>query len=276
LRLAYKHLRYQQDKTTRDPALAQHSLNLLKTLRSVESGSAQSAPIETPPTPAHPESGHDTTLIGLGGGGSDGRGLVDLRLRASYHDLADNPLGYLDGAAINIGELQLRQREEDSLQVELLNFVDIRSHAPRNRFFSPITWRVQAGFDRVYGEDDQGDFDDTLAARVNGGAGVTLPLGDRHRVYGLGMARLEYDKLLDGNLAIGAGALTGALFYLPIGTLQLETDYYQFSDGHERSDLSLIHNLPLGKNDAIRLNALHRKQINTRFDEVSLEYRHYF
>ncbi|HVL02244.1 MAG TPA: hypothetical protein VM553_20640, partial [Dongiaceae bacterium] len=65
-------------------------------------------------------------------------------------------------------------------------------------------------------------------------------------------------------------------FYLPIGTLQLEADYYQFSDGHERSDLSLIHNLPLGKNDAIRLNALHRKQINTTFDELSLEYRHYF
>ena len=279
LRVAYKHLRYEQGKAARDDAQAQHSLALLRELKNQEADA-----LATPPVPTTPESGHDTLLAGIAGGRSDGSGLLDLRLRTSYHDLVDNPSGYLDGAAINLGELQLRQREDDSLQIELLNFVDIRSHAPRSRFFSPITWRVQAGFDRVYAkneaknaaEDEQGEPDDTLTARVNGGAGITLPMGARHLVYGMGMARLEYDKLLEENLAAGAGALAGALFYLPIGTLQLESDYYRFSDGHERSDTSLIHNLPLGKNDAIRLNALHRKQVETRFDEFSLEYRHYF
>lgn len=271
LRVAYKHLRYEQGKAARDDALAQHSLALLRALKNQATDATA-----TPPAPVTPESGHDTLLVGIAGGRSDGRGLLDLSLRASYHDLADNPSGYLDGAAINLGEMQLRQREDDSLQIELLNFVDIRSHAPRSRFFSPITWRVQAGFDRVYAEDEQGETDDALTARVNGGAGITLPLGDRHLVFGMGMARLEYDKLLEENLATGAGALAGALFYLPIGTLQLESDYYRFSDGHERSDTRLIHNLPLGKNDAIRLNALHRKQVETRFDEFSLEYRHYF
>lgn len=266
LRVAYQHLRFEQEKAVRDPAQAQHSLELLKALHKLNAGEAPA-----PPLPAQPDNGHDTLLAGISGGRSNGTGLLDLRLRTSYHDLADNPVGYLDGAAINLGELQLRQREDDSLQIELLNFVEISSHAPQNRFFTPITWRVRAGFDRVYSETD-----DALTARVNGGAGITRELGDRHLVYGMGVARFEYNELLRDNLAAGAGALAGALFYLPLGTLQLEADYYQFSDGHDRSDISLIHNLPLGKDDAIRLQAQHRKQLQTRFDEVSLEYRHYY
>ncbi|HVL01456.1 MAG TPA: DUF4105 domain-containing protein, partial [Dongiaceae bacterium] len=212
LRVAYKHLRYLQLGEERDPKQARHSLAILQQLRALHAGEAGA-----PPTPTAPEQGHDSLLLGVAGGRSDGRNLMDLRIRTSYHDLADNPDGYLDGAAINIGELQLRQREDDSLQVEMLNFVDINSHSPRTRFFDPLTWRVKAGFDRVYAEKESseaGDFDDTLTARVNGGAGITLPLGDRHLVYGLGMARLEYNKLLDDNLAVGAGALAGALFYL--------------------------------------------------------------
>lgn len=266
LRVAYQHLRHQQDRQTRDPALAQRSLELLQTLHRLDADEPAS-----PPTPLAPEQGHDTLLAGIAGGHSDGRPLLDLRLRTSYHDLADNPTGYLDGAAINLGELQLRQREHDSLQIELLNLIDIDSHAPQSLFFKPITWRVQAGFDRVYSETD-----DTLTARVQGGAGLTRLIGQRHLLYGMGMARLEYNALLRTNTAAGAGVLAGALFYLPLGSLQLETDYYPFTDGHARADTRLIHNLPLGKNDALRLNAVHRQQLETRFDEFNLEYRHYY
>ncbi len=266
LRVAYQHLRHKQEKSARDPQQAQHSLDLLKALHRLNTGEPPSSP-----RPPQPDSGHATLLAGLAGGRSDSSGVLDLRLRASYHDLTDRAQGYLDGAAINIGELQLRQREEDSLQIELLNFVEIKSHAPQNRFFTPLTWRVQAGFERVYGEND-----DALAARVNGGAGITRAVGGRHLLYGMGMMQMEYNALLRDNLAAGIGALAGGLFFTPLGTLQLENDYYRFSDGHERSDLSLTHNLPLGINDAVRLRALHRKQMETRFDEISLEYRHYY
>ena len=266
LRVAYQHLRYQQSKTERAPDVAARSLAMLRLLRDISTGEPSQ-----PPTPATPESGHDTLLAGISGGRADGRGLLDLRLRTSYHDLTDNATGYLNGAAINLGELQLRQREQDSLQVEMLNFVEINSHAPRNRFFTPITWRVRAGFDRVYSTTD-----DALTARVNGGAGVTYEVGQGNLAYGMAIARLEYNEMLDDNLAIGAGALAGSLWFLPIGTLQLEGEYYQFSDGHERHDLKLIHNLPLGRDDALRLNLLQRQQMETRFNEATLEYRHYF
>lgn len=266
LRVAYQHLRYRQSKMGRDADVAGLSLNMLRLLQSTNAAEPPQAP--PPPTP---DSGHDTLLAGIAGGRADSQSHLDLRLRTSYHDLADNPLGYLGGAAINLGELHLRQRENDSLQIEMLNFVDINSHAPRNLFFDPITWRIRAGFDRVYAEGD-----DALSARVNGGAGVTYEVGAGNLAYAMAIARLEYNPLLADNLGLGVGTLAGSLWYTPVGILQLEAEYYHFTDGHERHDLRLVHNLPLGRNDALRLNVQQRQQMETRFHEVTLEFRHFF
>ena len=266
LRVAYKHLRYLQLNKERDSDAAQTSLAILRALRD-----RPTTPVAQPPRPIAPEDGHDTLLAGISGGRTDGNGFVDLHLRTSYHDLLDNPDGYLDGAAINLGELILRQREHDSLQLEMLNLVDIQSHSPRTLFFDPITWRVRAGFDRVYSKAD-----DALTPRINGGAGFTWLLGHRDLFYTMAVARVEYDSLLKANLGVGAGALAGGLFYLPFGTLQLEGNYLHFSDGNARFDLKLTHNLPLDRDDALRFTAMRRQQLDTRFNEVSLEYRHYF
>lgn len=263
---AYEYLRYLELENPRTPAMAQYSLDLLKAVSRL--------PLKktTPPTPeVPPEEGHKTLLVGLTGGEQADTGFADLRMRLSYHDLADNRAGYLDGAAINIGELRLRKRESDSIQIEQLNVVDINSHAPRTLFLNPITWRVKAGLERIYS-----DSDDDLAAQVHGGAGVTYGLGDQVLVYGMAMARLEYNALLDHNWGPGLGALAGSLVYLPLGTLQLESSFYQYTDGLERYQHQLIQNIPIGRDNAVRLSASHQKQVDTRFDEFSLEFRHYF
>ncbi|RLT93788.1 DUF4105 domain-containing protein [Ketobacter sp.] len=268
---AYEYLRYLELDQPRTAEGARYSLQLLQRVSQLP---VQQSVV---PTPEHsPEQGHKTLLLGLTGGQSDSTGFADLRLRMSYHDLADNRIGYLDGAAINLFELRLRQQENDSLQIEQINFVDINSHAPRNRFLKPITWRVQAGFERLYAHDD-----DDLVAQVHGGAGVTYGVdvngqGADILLYTMAMGRLEYNELLEHNWAVGAGALVGALAYLPFGTLQLESDYYQFSDGLERYQHQLIQNIPIGRDNAVRLFATHRKEVDTLIDEVSLEFRHYF
>ena len=74
----------------------------------------------------------------------------------------------------------------------------------------------------------------------------------------------------------GLGALAGSLIYLPLGTLQLESSFYQYTDGLERYQHQLIQNIPIGRDNAVRLSASHQKQVDTRFDEFSLEFRHYF
>ena len=266
LSAAYEYLRYLELDNPRTQEGAQYSLQLLQRVSKL--------PVQqhTVPTPEHsPEQGHKTLLLGLTGGEHDSTGFGDLRVRMSYHDLADNRIGYLDGAAINLFEMRLRKRENDSLQIEQINFVDINSHAPRTLFLKPVTWRVQAGFERVYG-----DQEDDLTAQVHSGAGVTYGVGDDVLIYTMAMGRLEYNELLDHNWAAGIGGLIGTLIYLPFGTLQLESNYYQFSDSLERYQHQLIQNIPIGRDNAVRLFASHRKQVDTQIDEVSLEFRHYF
>lgn len=266
IRVAYEHLRYLQLDQSRHTNTAQYSLDLLKALSKLDS-----KPTEPATPDISPDQGHDTMLAGITGGIHDSAGFADLRLRLSYHDLLDNPEGYLNGAAINIGELKLRQKEQDSLQIETFNIVDISSHSSRSLFFDPITWRVRAGLERVYSNSD-----DDLVAQVNGGAGVTYAVGNQSLLYTMFVARTEYNELLTQNWALAAGGLAGGLFYLPIGTMQLETSYYQFMDGHERYSHQLIHNIPFGHNNAVRLTAQHQKQLDTHIDEFSLELRHYF
>ncbi|MDY6921865.1 MAG: DUF4105 domain-containing protein [Pseudomonadota bacterium] len=263
---AYAYLRYLELDNPRRKINADYSLQLLRALNQLPVSP------QSPPVPAvRPDQGHRTLLTGISGGQQDGNEFADLRLRLSYHDLTDNRAGYLDGAAINIGELRLRQRRGDGLRLEQLNLVDINSHSPRSQFIKPITWRVQAGLERIYGADD-----DDLAPQVHGGAGVTYNLGDTMLVYGMGMGRLEYNELLADNWSLGAGALAGALIYLPPGTLQLESQWYQFSGGGERYRHRLAQNFNLGRNQALRLLASHYQQVDTTIDEFSLEFRHYF
>ncbi|AUM13510.1 DUF7840 domain-containing protein [Ketobacter alkanivorans] len=263
---AYEYLRYLELENPRDQQTANYSLSLLKAISTLPLNKTP------PPTPEiAPDQGHKTLLLGLTGGTQDAINFADLRIRLSYHDLTDNRDGYLDGAAINIGELRLRQRNNDSLQIETINFVDINSHAPRTLFLKPVTWRVRAGFERIYSAQD-----DDLVAQTNGGAGATYALGEHSLVYAMAMGRLEYNELLNHNWAVGAGALAGGLVYLPFGTLQLESNYYQFSDGLERYQHQLIQNINIGRDNAVRLKATHQKQVETNIDEFSLEFRHYF
>lgn len=263
---AYEYLRYLELDNPRTQEGAQYSLQLLRHVSQLPVAQNKV------PTPEHsPEQGHKTLLLGFTGGEQDSTGVGDLRLRMSYHDLADNRIGYLDGAAINLFEARLRKRESDSLQIEQINFVDINSHAPRTLFLKPITWRVQAGFERLYSKNE-----DDLTAQVHGGAGVTYGFGREVLFYTMAVGRLEYNELLDHNWAAGIGGLVGTLVYLPFGTLQLESNYYQFSDGLERYQHKLIQNIPIGRDNAVRLFATHQKQVDTLIDEISLEFRHYF
>lgn len=266
IQLAYQHVRYLQLHRPRDTDTANFSRQLLVALSKLPSEPGQ------PETPSvSPELSHGTLLAGLSGGSWEDDGFADLRLRMSYHDLTDNTAGYLKGAAINIGELKLRKFEQQSAQLELLNFIDINSHSPRSQFFSPLTWRVSAGFERFYGAGD-----DALTPRIKGGAGVSYELGERVIYYALATARTEYNSLLEDNLALGAGATAGTLLFFPFGTLQLEVDYHSFVDGEERHSAQLIQNIPVSRNNALRLRATHTSQLGFSADEFSLEFRHYY
>ena len=267
LRFAYRHLRFVQRKTVREKSVAQHSLNILKELKK---NPAPEHDIKRPLL--RPDEGHDSMLAGVkvGHEDSDNNNYLELRLRASYHDLLDPVKGYLQGAAINIGEVVLKKPESGSVQLELLNLIDISSHSPQSLFAKPITWRIKAGFERLNNENDS-----YLTTRIEGGAGITLPISENHSAYGLFMVRPEYNELLGSNLSLGFGGLVGALFHTAHGTLQLESSYFVV-DHEDRVSHQFSWGIPIKTNNAIRLKAKYTDAFSNNDKEFSVEYRRHF
>ena len=82
----------------------------------------------------------------------------------SYHDLEDNEYGFLRGAQINIGSMQIRAEENESVRLYRLDLADIFSITPRTRFFKPLSWKIYGGLERQFTKGV-----DQLTGHVTGG-----------------------------------------------------------------------------------------------------------
>jgi len=159
------------------------------------------------PAPAAPDRGHDSARFSLAGGCEDGRGFAELTLRPAYHDLLDPGTGYADGAEIRFLELALRSYGSGQpVEFTRLDIVRILSLSPRDRFFRPLSWRIEAGIQRDWcGDEERHRF-----FRLRGGAGWTV----RVPVGGLAYLTSDLDGRvggLDDGMSLGAGVLAGWL-----------------------------------------------------------------
>ena len=151
---------------------------------------------EAVPVPAHPEDGHAPARIGLGGGVADGAGFLSLRLRLAYHERIDNPTGFEPGTQIQFGSAEARfDGQREAWKLQRLDLVDVVSLSPRNRFFRPTSWSVQAGLEQF----GAGGGDDRLAGVVSSRSGYAYATGDR----GLLALTLALDGRVGGGLEDG-------------------------------------------------------------------------
>ncbi|NJD07987.1 MAG: DUF4105 domain-containing protein, partial [Methylococcaceae bacterium] len=143
LETAYDGLRYRSlhERLPRD-ANAKTSYALLK----ARSALKESAGFAPPPTPAiRDDQGHRPDRFGAGIGFLAGQAYGELSLRSNYHDLTDPWPGYRQGAQIKFLDANLRFYEDRRFRLERFDLVSIRSLSPRDRFFTPLSWGVEAG-----------------------------------------------------------------------------------------------------------------------------------
>jgi len=141
IEIAYKYLRYQQAEEGRNPVTAKQSFQLLK-LRNTYPESKN----PTVPAPVSPDKGHSSKRVAFGAGRRLDNYYGEFGFKMSFHDLEDNEKGFLQGASINIGSLQIRAEENETIRLYRLDFMEISSLEPRTQFFKPIAWRVYPGF----------------------------------------------------------------------------------------------------------------------------------
>jgi len=267
LAAAYKLLRLRQNRKERDPEAAKKSHQLLSMLSQY--------PQDTDPeitAPVRPETGHHSKRLSLGALERDGEGYTELGMRMSYHSLEDNEAGYLRGAQINIiGVVLRRKNSSGTVVLQSANFADVFSLTPRSRFFTPLSWRIRGGLERVFS-----DGEDRLTGHISGGGGVAWSFPDDGAVYTLLTGRLEANSTFTHKLEPALGAAAGGLYHSPIGTGRAEANAEKFSGGEYRINLSFTQNLVLSRNNALQFRFRHEWHNDRDFNEAGLNYNFFF
>jgi hypothetical protein len=266
--IAYRYLRYQQTGKARDPAIAKRSHQLLLLLNSYPKETTANPDVAIP---VSPEKGHGSKRVTVGMGKRLDNFYGELGFRMSFHDLEDNENGFLRGAQINIGSLQIRAEENESVRLYRLDLVDIISITPRTRFFKPLAWKVYAGLERQYTHGV-----DQLTTHVTGGAGGSWQLLENSQVYALATGRLEINKQLSRAIEPAIGFSAGLLQHFGPTTARIDFSGEQFLDDVYRLRASYIQNLVLATNHSLKFSARYEWQEVDEFSDIQLNYQYYF
>lgn len=266
--IAYKYLRYRETNNERVPDAARQSFLLLKALNSYPS--SETRMVEQTALP--PETGHYSKRMSVTTGREGDLNFAEIAARFSFHSLEDNRQGFLPGAQINLGSMQLRATEHEQLKVQQLDVVDIFSLTPRTRFFKPMSWRVYTGLER-----QMTDGRDRLVSHVTGGMGYTYqPFGDNFSYMMLNF-RLEHNPGFDNSLEPGAGLVLGSLQHFAGATARVELSGERFSNDEYRMRALYRHNFTLSRNHSLMFSAQREYQPNdVAFNELSLSYHYFF
>ncbi len=267
--LAYKYLRYKKTKEQRDSATAKRSHQLLQKLHSYSIDININNVI---PTPAAPEKAHKSKRGDFALGQRLNNNYTEFGFKMAFHDLEDNQNGFLQGAQINIGSIKFRAEENVGLRLYRLDFVDIFSLTPKNKFFNPLSWKINTGFERQLTNNK-----DQLIYQLSGGAGRAWKVIKNHQFYTLATIRLETNKQLKRALEPAIGFNTGFLSHFKHSTARLEFSGEQFLDDIYRLRVQYVQNFVLSTNHSIKLFARRQwQENNTKFSDINFRYQYYF
>lgn len=267
--LAYKYLRYIKTKQARDAASAKRSHQLLQALNSYPVDIDISNEM---PTPIAPEKSHKSKRATVSLGQRLNNNYAEIGFKMAFHDLEDNKEGFLQGAQINITTIKIRVEENVGLRLYQLEFVDIFSLTPKDEFFSPLSWKVNSGFERQLTKNK-----DQLVYQINGGAGGSWTIITDHLFYALATGRLEINKQLKNTLEPAIGFNVGFLSHFNDTTARLEFSGDQFQEDIHRLRVQYTQNFVFTTNHSIRLFAKHEwHEDDVDFSDINLSYQYYF
>jgi hypothetical protein len=263
-RAAWRALRFSQRKKGRTEEVAARGMSLLRTVQ------ANTAKLVATPEPPSPERGHGTQMISVGGGQLESLDFGELRYRLTYHDLLDNPPGFLQGAQIEGLDIHLRATESENLKMESLDLIHIRSLSPRNTFVKPLSWFIQTGLERAPVYDER-----QLVRFVQGGAGLSWRFGAM-QPYVLAAARLENNDSYRPFIEAGGGANLGALWHFSAVQLNVGAEGIYFANDEYRYLGLAEMNVPLGRQNGLRMQWRQNHWRGDKAQEFSIAWRHYF
>jgi len=225
----------------------------------------------SPPVPVRPDAGHDTAMVSLGVGREHKLDYSEVSLRLSYHDLLDRSDGYLRGAGISLGNLNIRRFEDGEIRLNSFDILRLRSVGSRFSMFRSISWGVDVGFVR-----DPFLESDRMSFRLKAHAGKSRMMGESSTVYALASPSINVFGNAENRTYINAHAAVGLLNYNRLGTGQIELGVDSLQRQPLRMQLTIRQNLSIARNHAIRVELSSSRQDETTVTAASFGYRVFF
>ncbi len=112
--------------------------------------------------PINPLDGHKSNRLSLS---IDEDKTVFLAYKPVFHDIYDIDNGFTEGSYINFFDFVFKKDKNSNVKLEKFDFVNIASYAKRDFLFKPLSWGVEAGWQRNH--------EDELGFKLKGGVGYT-------------------------------------------------------------------------------------------------------
>ncbi len=208
---------------------AEYRSRLFTTLKARAALGKQAA-TPLPATPTRPDHGHRSTRVAVGGGGDNhDQSFATLSLRPALHDLLDPPAGYLSTAQVAMGEVDLRWREGDGVELQQLDVLSLTALNPWESLFRRWSWAVVIGAESVaMGAPDK----ERLQARVSAEAGYSAQPVDSVLCWALAGGDVRGFDAGKG-WAVGPSVTAGAVWSLPGAQILAEGRYTGYVLGEE-------------------------------------------
>lgn len=273
LDLSAEYLQYRYSRRSVSPGEFQGQfLPILKARSTLGPGDRDAGSVPPPP---QPEEGHLPAKIAFGGGTRGGNPFLQLFWQPAYHDLIDAEAGYTQGAQINFMSISGRYFPENGrFLLQRFRPVDIVSLATRDRFFQPVSWKVNAGLDRTI----LADGTDHLIFRLNTGGGLAWEIANSLILYGFAEADLNSSSRFREKVAAGIGASAGLLRQgNSFWTIHLNGSAFTYLlSQHQDFQGTLHQQFALSRRSAIGVKTQWQQSYDQTKTEAYLEYVRYF
>ncbi len=231
--------------------------------------------VGTVPPPPQPEEGHLPSKIALGGGVRHDSPFAQLSWQPAYHDLMDAKEGYTKGAQVNFMAVSGRYyTDSGEFQLQKIRPVDIVSLTPRDRFFQPVSWKVNFGLDRKILADGA----DRAIFRLNTGGGAAWDLPLLGLAYGMAEADLNATDRFRNTAALGGGGSAGLLHQEgSLWTLHLHGSAFTYLfEEHREYRVALDQQFALNRHAAIGVKTKWEQSFEHNRTEALLELIGYY
>ncbi len=229
-------------------------------------------PIEIP---IRPDLGHGSSRLTMGAGYRKKMFFQETSIRPAYHNLLDADQGYLAGSQIDFGNLALRYYPgKGRFELHALDLISIVSISPRDRFFKPVSWKVETGFlQKTFA-----DGNDHLVYDLNPGRGYAYK-----RFGGLFYGMLEADFQVSGRFrhdyTAGIGGSAGVIKNITQAWkvyLWGKKIYYELGDDHRSLEGNLGQNFRISTNHSLTIELSRHKEFGNYYSEASLSWNYYW